>query len=168
MGILRSGRMSISLAALSGCTALSAAWLVGCASTSSKSATSPPPQPIQTVQLGDNNLSCADLSSQIADLDKKTSLPTTSASNGTRQATSQMVATAADGAVTNAAVSAAATSGAIGAIPFVGGLMNMGLGLANAHSTNDAANKARSDANVRMEAMQRKQYLIGIFTKKNC
>jgi hypothetical protein len=134
----------------------------GCASTESTDSAAAAPARIETVQVGDSDLSCQALSSQIADMDRITTPPAPVDASG------KVLATGAGVAATNGAVQAVAATGAVSAVPFVGGFISMGMGLANASKAKEQAAQQQQAAAQRMQAMQRKQYLVQIFASKKC
>lgn len=129
--------------------------LGGCAAMPSSHSSEPVPAAIQTVQLGDNNLTCEELSSQIADMDRLAAAPSAGGTGAAQQA--------ATGVATQAATRVALSTGAA-AIPFVGGLISAGMSAANRPNVENL----QAAANQRMQAMQRKQYLTQIFASKKC
>ncbi len=105
------------------------------------------PAPIATIQPGDDQLSCQQLTSQMAQMDGIVA----SASNG------------GSGALTNAATTAASSS--------VGGTSAFGQVLGNVASqaASDLSSNAAQEQQVEAtQAQQRKTHLMGLYTQKKC
>lgn len=105
-----------------------------------------PPPPIATVQQGDSQLSCDEITSQMADMDGAMAPPVT------------------DAAYTSAGASTAATT-ALSFIPVVGGFIGAGVGMASA---NNSASSMGAQFNHQQQARERKARLISLYDRKRC
>ena len=121
------------------------------------SAQQPLPTSIQVSQPGDANLTCPDLTQQIALMDQ---ILGTAQQN---QANAQASGTTA-GIVGSAATNAALYSGALGRVPGLGFLASGAERLAR----QNAENKAAEAAKLQQDATMRRTMLMGMYTGKAC
>jgi hypothetical protein len=117
-----------------------------------------PESVVQTIQPGDSTLTCQQIEGQIAQLNQV-------AYNASPD-NDIMLANTATGVQTiaNGAAQLIGGTAIFGALPVVGGAMNTVAALAG----NSLAASARKHATTVAAALQREQYLLGIYRERNC
>ena len=135
------------------------ALLSACAGPGAGTVSQAPVSRIDRAQLGDNNLSCQDISDQIIKMDKVLSDAKTS------QADADSGVMAASGAGTAGAVG---VGSALAFVPFVGGIASAGLGIATGNAANDQAMKGAQAMQDAQDAKERKMTLVSLSNSKGC